>query len=164
MFMNSRSTRTFSSVLATCTLAIAATAFVSAPLTTFAHDSAKPGAATNHSAQVDHSKMSGMDGKTNDAPKSGAATNHSQMDHSKMSGMDGKTMHSMSMTGDVDYDFAVNMRKHHQMAVIMSQKELDKGKNPQLKQMAKDIIAVQKKEIAMLDKWLATNKAVAKAN
>ncbi len=81
------------SVLATCALAIAATAFVSAPSPAFASDAAKPGAATNHSAQ---------------------------MDHSKMSDMDGKTVHNVSMTGEVDYDFAVNMRKHHQMAAIMS--------------------------------------------
>ena len=82
-----------------------------------------------------------------------------QMDHSKMDGM--------SMTGDVDYDFAANMRKHHQMALIMSEAELKTGKNPQMRQMAKDIIAAQKKEIAMFDKWIAahgepTTKAVPK--
>jgi uncharacterized protein (DUF305 family) len=35
-----------------------------------------------------------------------------------MGGM--KHMEGMSMTGDADYDFAANMRKHHQMAVEMS--------------------------------------------
>lgn len=135
MSTNFKHTRTHGSVLAACALAIAATAFVAAPSSTLASD-AKP-----HTA-----------------------TNHSQMDHSKMSGMDGKSMHNMSMTGDVDYDFAANMRKHHQVAVDMSQKELNKGKNPQLKQLARDIIAAQKKEIAVLDKWLTANKAVAKAN
>ncbi len=117
-----------------CALAFATTAFVSTPSSALANDAAKPGTA------------------------------HGQMDHSKMSGMDGKSMHNMSMTGDVDYDFAANMRKHHQVAVDMSQKELDKGKNPQLKQLARDIIVAQKKEIAVLDKWLTANKAVAKAN
>jgi uncharacterized protein (DUF305 family) len=135
MSTNIKHTRPLSSVLAACALAIAATAFVSAPSSTLAND-AEPHASTHHSAQ---------------------------MDHSKMSGMDGKTMHNMSMTGDVDYDFAANMRMHHKVAVDMSQKELDKGTNSQLKQMAKDIIAAQKKEIATLDKWLATNKANAKA-
>ena len=42
-----------------------------------------------------------------------------QMDHSKMGGM--------SMTGDVDYDFAANMRMHHQNALDMSQAELKNG-------------------------------------
>lgn len=73
-----------------------------------------------------------------------------QMDHSKMDGM--------SMTGDADYDFAANMRMHHQMAVDMSEALLKNGKDPQLLQMAKDIITAQKKEIAVFDQWLAAHK------
>lgn len=71
-------------------------------------------------------------------------------DHSKMDGM--------SMTGDVDYDFAANMRKHHQMAVDMSKAQLTSGKDPQLLQMANDIIAAQNSEIAVLDQWLEAHK------
>jgi uncharacterized protein (DUF305 family) len=77
------------------------------------------------------------------------------MDHSKM-GM--KHMDGMSMTGDTDYDFAANMRMHHQMAVDMSEAELKNGENPEMLQMAKSIIAAQKKEIAELDRWLAAHK------
>ncbi|MDM4771390.1 DUF305 domain-containing protein [Solimonas sp. SE-A11] len=73
-----------------------------------------------------------------------------------MGGM--KHMEGMSMTGDADYDFAANMRKHHQMAVEMSEAELKKGKNPEMLEMAKNIIAAQKKEIAELDRWLAAHK------
>jgi uncharacterized protein (DUF305 family) len=73
-----------------------------------------------------------------------------QMDHSGM----GK----MSMTGDVDYDFAANMRMHHMKAVEMSQAELKNGKDPQILQMAKDIIAAQKKEIAAFDQWMREHK------
>lgn len=69
-----------------------------------------------------------------------------------------KQMGGMSMTGDVDYDFAANMRMHHQMAVEMSQAELKNGKNPEMLRMAKDIIAAQKKEIAVLDQWIKANK------
>ncbi|AFK64237.1 hypothetical protein TKWG_23175 [Advenella kashmirensis WT001] len=32
--------------------------------------------------------------------------------------------------------------------------ELDKGKDPQLQAMAKEIIAAQKKEIAQFDQWI----------
>ena len=71
----------------------------------------------------------------------------------EMKGMDG-----MSMTGDADYDFAINMRKHHQMALTMSESELKNGTNPQMQQMAKNIIAAQKKEIATFDKWIASHK------
>ena len=62
------------------------------------------------------------------------------------------------MTGDVDYDFAVNMRMHHQMAVDMSQAQLKSGKSPKLRSLATNIIAAQKKEIAVLDLWLKTAK------
>lgn len=61
----------------------------------------------------------------------------------------------MSMTGDVDYDFAVNMRKHHQMALTMAEAQLKNGKNAMLRDMATKIIAAQKKEIAELDRWIA---------
>ena len=77
-----------------------------------------------------------------------------QKDHSKMM----KQMGGMSMTGDVDYDFAANMRMHHQMAVEMAQAELQNGKNPEMLRMAKDIIAAQKKEIAVFDQWIKANK------
>lgn len=84
------------------------------------------------------------------------------MDHSKMDGMKDmggmKHMDGMSMTGDTNYDFAANMRMHHQMAVDMSEALLKNGKDPQLLQMARDIIAAQKKEIAVLDQWLAAHK------
>ncbi|MHC8299265.1 DUF305 domain-containing protein [Pseudomonas sp. ZS1P83] len=79
-----------------------------------------------------------------------------QMDHSKMDCM--KEMGGMSKTGDVDYDFAANMRMHHQMAVKMSQAELKNGKNPEMLRMAKDIIAAQEKEIAVFDQWMKANK------
>lgn len=63
-------------------------------------------------------------------------------------------MNSVKASGDTDYDFAVMMRIHHQGAVDMAQMELDKGKDPQLQAMAKEIIAAQKKEIAQFDQWI----------
>lgn len=89
----------------------------------------------------------------NTQPKS---TPVAQMDTAKMDGMKDKGV--MATTGDVDHDFAVNMRKHHQMAVEMSQAELKNGKDPQLLRMAKNIIAAQTKEIAVLDRWLEAHK------
>lgn len=74
----------------------------------------------------------------------------------KMDGMKG--MEGMSMTGDVDYDFAANMRMHHMKALEMSQAQIKSGKNPQMVQMAKDITAAQKKEIATFDQWLGAHK------
>jgi uncharacterized protein (DUF305 family) len=78
------------------------------------------------------------------------------MDNSKMGGMN--HMKGMSMTGDADFDFATNMRKHHQMALPMAQAELKNGKDPKMLQSARDIIDGQTKEIAAFDEWLAAHK------
>ena len=66
-------------------------------------------------------------------------------------------MSSMKMTGNTDVDFAMMMRIHHLGAIDMAQAELRDGKDPQMKKMAKGIIAAQKKEIAQFDKFLARN-------
>ena len=47
------------------------------------------------------------------------------------------------------------MRVHHQSAITMAEAELQNGKDPQMRAMAKDIIRAQKKEIAAFDKFLA---------
>lgn len=78
------------------------------------------------------------------------------MKQSMMSGMD--SMHKMPMSGDTDKDFAMLMKMHHQGAIDMAQMELDQGKSPEMKAMAKSIIAAQKKEIAQFDRWLAKHK------
>lgn len=87
-------------------------------------------------------------------PQSGAGS--ADMKQSMMSGMDG--MQKMQMSGDTDKDFAMMMKLHHQQAVEMSQTELAHGKSPEMKSMAKKIIAAQKKEIAEFDRWLAKQK------
>ena len=66
-------------------------------------------------------------------------------------------MTAMKPTGNTDTDFAMMMRVHHQSAVTMAEAELQNGKDPQMRAMAKDIIIAQKKEIAMFDKFLAKN-------
>ncbi len=90
------------------------------------------------------------------ATKDSKPAHSGQMDHSKMGGMKG--MGDMSMTGDVDYDFAVNVRRHHQTAADMAESELKNGKDPQMESMAKNIISSRKKEIDQFDKWLVTHK------
>ena len=71
-----------------------------------------------------------------------------------MKDMGGK-MTSMPMSGDPDVDFAMMMRIHHQGAIDMANAELANGKDPQMKKMAKAIVAAQKKEIAQFDAYLA---------
>jgi len=66
-------------------------------------------------------------------------------------------MSSMQMTGNADVDFAMMMRIHHLGAIDMAQAELKDGKVPEMRKLAQNIIAAQKKEIAQLDKFLAKN-------
>jgi uncharacterized protein (DUF305 family) len=79
------------------------------------------------------------------------STDHMHMDHKHM-----------KMTGDQDYDFAMMMRKHHADGVKMAEKQLDKGKDPEMRAAAKKIVEAQKKEIAEFDKWLAEHPHTAK--
>lgn len=78
------------------------------------------------------------------------------MKHSMMAGME--SMNKMTMSGNTDKDFAMMMKIHHQGALDMAEMELAHGKSPEMKAMAKRIIASQKKEIAEFDKWLAKQK------
>ncbi len=78
------------------------------------------------------------------------------MKASMMMGME--EMQKMPMTGNTDKDFAMMMKIHHQQALNMAEMELKHGKSSEMKTMAKQIIAAQKKEIAQFDKWLAKQK------
>ena len=74
------------------------------------------------------------------------------LSQSMMGGM--KQMQDMKPTGDTDKDFAMMMKMHHQKAVDMAQIELEHGKSPQMRSMARKIIAAQKKEISEFDQWI----------
>ncbi len=90
----------------------------------------------------------------------------SGMDHGAISGMDKGLVDSMtrmnkdmpmSSAGSVDADFVRMMIPHHQAAVDMAEVELAKGKDPELRKLASDIIVAQKKEIAQMNGWLQKN-------
>ena len=78
------------------------------------------------------------------------------MKSSMAMGMD--KMQKMPMSGDTDKDFAMMMKMHHQQGVDMARMELEHGKSPEMKKMAKQIIAAQNKEIAQFERWLAQQK------
>ena len=86
--------------------------------------------------------------------KHGTDMKHGMDMKSMMTDMNEK-MTAMKPTGNTDVDFAMMMRVHHESAVTMAEAELQNGKDPQMRAMAKDIIRAQKKEIAMFDKFLA---------
>ena len=96
-------------------------------------------------------------GKAGTTSMSSGAGAMKDMDMKGMMKDNNDKMSSMKMTGNTDVDFAMMMRIHHLGAIDMAQAELRDGKDPQMKKMAKAIIAAQKKEIAQFDKFLAKN-------
>ncbi|WP_068870993.1 CopM family metallochaperone [Edwardsiella tarda] len=73
-----------------------------------------------------------------------------------MSGMHEEMMKGM-MSNDPDVAFAAGMLPHHVGAVEMAKVELKYGTDPQMRKLAKDIIAAQDKEIKEMKAWLAAH-------
>lgn len=58
-------------------------------------------------------------------------------------------------TGNTDVDFVTGMIGQHQGAVAMARIVLEHGTNPEVRALAKAIIAAQQAEIAWMSEWLA---------
>ena len=103
---------------------------------------------------------------------------HSKMDHSKMgqaepaatAGPDtaatkafkaaNDRMHgdmAITFSGNTDVDFIKGMMPHHQGAIDMARIELEHGKDPKVRKLAREIIKAQNTEIAFMKAWLAKN-------
>jgi uncharacterized protein (DUF305 family) len=61
---------------------------------------------------------------------------------------------AIAYSGNPDIDFVRSMIPHHQGAVEMARIELQHGKDPELRRLAREIVSAQEKEIAFLQGWL----------
>ena len=90
-----------------------------------------------------------------------AASSPSTVEFQAAMGRMDKAM-AIPYTGDADQDFVAGMLPHHQGAVDMAKIELQHGRHPALKKLARDIIAAQDKEIAFMKAWQAAHPIAAK--
>jgi len=64
-------------------------------------------------------------------------------------------MRAAPQNGIADHDFTTQMIPHHQGAIDMAEALLVYGKDPELRQLAKGIIAEQQNEIQVMRLWLS---------
>ena len=72
-------------------------------------------------------------------------------------------MDAMTMTKDADHDLAMMMKMHHQGAINMGNKELEKGDDATIKAMAQAMINMQQAEIQELQTFIDSHTPKASA-
>lgn len=105
-----------------------------------------------------HPTGSGAGHHGSHAPQAAQST-ESPFAKETMAGM--MAMHDAMMdpskrNGNPDHDFLAMMIPHHQGALQMAETYLKYGKDEKVKKLAREIISSQKKEIAQMERWIAS--------
>jgi uncharacterized protein (DUF305 family) len=116
-------------------------------------DSGSEATGSDTIAQSDTAMSTGMDTSMNSSMPFMAVMDKMMQD-----------MHSLKMTEDPDHDFAMMMKHHHQGAIEMSNTELSRGTNAEVKQVAQKIIDDSQKDIKDLDSFLNAHQPDSKSD
>ena len=98
--------------------------------------------------------QAGMQGQDMGRMPAGAAGPAGQAMMQSMQKMQ-QGMMGVPLSGNADRDFVAMMIPHHQGAIDMARVELQYGKDPTLRRMARGIITAQQKEIREMQQWEA---------
>jgi uncharacterized protein (DUF305 family) len=93
-----------------------------------------------------HARHGAAHAEPGDAPSTQAYREAARQMHAAM---------DLPMSGNADVDFARGMIGHHEGAIDMAQIVLEYGSDPELRQLAEEIIAAQEREVEFLKDWLA---------
>lgn len=96
-----------------------------------------------HGAHAGHGAPTASTGPAEDAFRAVNDAMHRDMD--------------ITYTGNADADFILGMIPHHEGAVAMARVVLEHGTDPEVRELAQQIIAAQETEIAWMRDWLAKN-------
>lgn len=116
--------------------------------------------ACNNGTSTDEAKDTSMAATKDSNSSMSSETKDEGMIQPMTSMMD--KMNGMSMTGDLDNDFAAMMIEHHQGAVDLSEMEASKGTDSAMVTMAKNMIADHKSEIEQLKSFISHHEAMHK--
>lgn len=83
----------------------------------------------------------------------GTGMNSKGMGNAGMTGGGQNDMSTLENASNFDQEFIREMIAHHEMAIMMSNMMLSVTDRPEMKKLAKDIIAAQTKEIDDMKKW-----------
>ena len=137
--------------------AVIAAFALSAPALSQGAEFRLPEQCTNASGAGDMGRSAmGHGGQADDAEAESTMPDHVQENMRRMA----ITMPAMEegiMHEDADVAFACAMIAHHQGAIDMAQVLLDHGDDPQMIELAGEIIAAQVGEIEKMEAWLAEN-------
>ncbi len=106
-------------------------------------------------AYSSNSALKASDASSVPVASANPAGDKQMMDHSQMGGMGSGKMSMDLGPADAQYDlrFIDAMTPHHQGAVKMAQDALNKSQRPEIKKLARNMIADQNREVKQLKQW-----------